>query len=220
MEKEKSICLDCLADLPYTFFSKRERNPMADRVNSLIRNSSDGFEPYTRATALFHYRPGDSYSAITRSLKYGRDFSSGRFFSSLLAARMSASPLWRDVDLVIPVPLHWTRYWSRGYNQAAVIASVLARGLGAALDCRILVRRRRTLTQTRLTTEEKALNVRGAFRLSRSGRCLSVLSAARHILLVDDVYTTGSTIEACRVALREVFPREKRISVATLGFVG
>ena len=123
-------------------------------------------------------------------------------------------------DLVIPVPLHWTRYRARGYNQAAVIAKTIASFLGARIDRRILRRSRRTATQTRLGTEEKALNVRGAFRLVRSGHCQSVLSAARHILLVDDVFTTGATLASCRLALRESFPADRRISVATLGFVG
>lgn len=217
---EKSICLDCLSDLPRTFYSSRSHNPMADRFNSLIQRNSDGYEPYSYATALFHYRPDSPYSAITKNLKYKRDFPAGRFFSSLLASEIASSPMFRDVDLVIPVPLHWTRYRARGYNQAAVIAKTIASFLGARIDRRILRRSRRTATQTRLGTEEKALNVRGAFRLVRSGHCQSVLSAARHILLVDDVFTTGATLDACRQALRESFPADRRISVATLGFVG
>ena len=193
---------------------------MADRFNSLVQRDSDGYEPYSYATALFHYRPESPYSAITKGLKYKRDFPAGRFFSSLLASEIASSSLFGDVDLVIPVPLHWTRYWARGYNQAAVIAKEIALRLGVPMDRRIICRSRRTGTQTRLGTEEKALNVGGAFRLVRSGHCQSVISDSRHILLVDDVFTTGSTLAACRLALRNSLPTDRRISVATLGFVG
>ena len=120
--------------------------------------------------------------------------------------------------MIIPVPLHWSRRWKRGYNQAEEIASGVAAEAGVPLRTDILYRCRRTTTQTKLDIEGKARNVAGAFAL-RKGSIPSD-TMPRHILLIDDVFTTGSTLHACFVALREVFPAGVRISVATLGFVG
>ena len=210
---EKHLCIDCLADLPRTGFSDRSRNQMADRFNSLVESGN-----YCYATALFYYRASTGYRKITQSLKYESDLGAGRFFSRKLGKEMAASPLYKDVDAVIPVPLHWTRRWARGYNQAEEIAGELAAALDAELRDDILNRARRTRSQATLTVREKGRNVRGAFRVRKRFSRKTVNYS--HILLVDDVFTTGATLYSCFLALREVFPEEVRISVATLACVG
>ena len=119
--REEHICLDCLADLPRTYYSNMPRNKMADRLNDLIQRDLEEPEPYSYATSLFYYRASTGYRDITKGLKYRGDISSGRFFSRMLAEEIAGSVLFSNVDTVIPVPLHWTRRWSRGYNQAEVI---------------------------------------------------------------------------------------------------
>lgn len=210
---ENHICIDCLADMPRTGFSNRSHNQMADRFNSLVESGN-----YCYATALFFYRASTGYRKITQSLKYEADLGAGRFFSRKLGKEMAESPLYKDVDAVIPVPLHWTRRWARGYNQAEVIAGELAAALGAQLRDDILYRARRTRSQATLSVGEKGRNVRGAFRVRR--RFLRKPVSYSHILVVDDVYTTGATLYSCFLALREVFPEPVRISVATLACVG
>ena len=214
--QEKHICLGCLADLPETHFCTLSHNPMADKFNAVI--AEDDYEPYAYAAALYYYSSDNGYCNISRALKYRRDFAAGRYFSGMLGRRLADSPLFADVDLVVPVPLHWTRRWKRGYNQAEIIALEVASALGAECRPRLLCRTRRTSTQTRLSGEEKRSNVRGAFavRAVAAGEL-----APRHILLTDDVFTSGSTLAACHKALRGSFgPEGTRISVATLGFVG
>lgn len=216
---ERHICVGCLADLPRTYYSAMPHNQLADRFNLLIQRDLDesgGFEEYSYATSLFFYRSQTGYRLITQRLKYHADIAAGRYFAEMLGREMASSPHFSDVDVVIPVPLHWSRRWSRGYNQSEVIARVLASCLGAEPRADILRRNRRTRTQTKLSVEAKARNVSGAFSVCG----MKEVPEYSHILLVDDVFTTGATLCSCRNALRMRFPRTVRISVAALASVG
>ena len=266
---EEHLCRECLEDLPRTYYWLRKFNPMADRFNALIQErmgmqitqqeqqsevtmeqdwqSGRAHIDYAFAAALFFYRAESGYRRIPYQIKYHGDIPTGRCFGRMLGEKIAGAEHFADVDAVIPVPLHWTRKWSRGYNQAEIIAREVASALGAELRTDILERCRRTRTQTKLTIEGKAANVQGAFRV-RPGIINSVRTTdsnnalrpitncpprpcrnkadaygpagPKHLLLVDDVFTTGSTLHACYAALREAFPPSVRISVATLAFVG
>lgn len=219
---ERHLCLQCLMDMPLTYFWQLRHNPMADRFNDLIqRDIGKRKEVYIFAAALFVYREEAPYKKIPYHIKYHGDISAGRYFGNMLGCKMAECPHFDDVDLIIPVPLHWLRRLKRGYNQASVIAEGIASAMGVPVRTDLLVRNRRTTTQTRLGLEEKSANVKGAFGIVQD-RIQEVLEsvAPKHVLLVDDVFTTGSTLGACLVALRSALPPSVRISVATLGFVG
>lgn len=238
--REKHICLYCMADFPFTRFWKQKHNAMADAFNASIQKGLDAGrsfpethgpeenqasqhprEPYAFAAALFFFHNGSEYRNIQYSIKYKGDIQAGRHFGRILGSRLASAEHFSDVDIVIPVPLHWSRQWKRGYNQAEIVAKEVAEQLGAELKTDIIIRNRRTRTQTELSAEEKEANVSGAF-------CISSFSAGggmeqeriSHILLIDDIFTTGSTLYHCFAALRTVFPPPLRISVATLGFAG
>ena len=241
---EEHICLYCLADMPLTHFWERSHNPMADKINGLIQErlcskldsgSSGGpggpvgsggpgcsggpvgcgvREPYAYACTLFYFQSESAYRHILYSLKYKGNTAAGEHFGRMLGRKMSGAEHFKDVDVVIPVPLHWTRKWSRGYNQAEYIAKTLATELGAQIRKDILLRRRRTSTQTKVDVEQKGKNVHGAFE------AVVPEHMPAHILIVDDVFTTGSTLSACHEALRKALPASVRISIATLGYVG
>ena len=226
--KEKFLCIYCEADIPLTHYWMRTRNPMADRLNGLIQERitsgilREGPEnpprhAYFYAAALFFYHGESGYKKITQRLKYAGDIAEGRRFASILGDRIREADHFSDIDLVMPVPLHWTRRWKRGYNQAEVIAREIARILGVPVRTDILARTRHTHTQTSLSVERKALNVMNAFAVRR--RSAGTVSHFRHILVVDDVFTTGATIFSCFNALSPLLSPEARLSAATLGFV-
>lgn len=214
---EEHICLHCLADMPLTHFWESSHNKMADRFNEMILDRTDnlhGHERYVHAAALFYFSSDAAYRHILYALKYEGRTDLGRHFGEMLGVRLARSEEFRDIDYVIPVPLHWIRHWRRGYNQAEIIAKAVAQAVGAEIRTDILKRVRRTRTQTKMGIAEKGANVTGAFRAYMKG------SSPKHVLIIDDLFTTGSTLFACFVALRAVFPSSVRISVATLGFVG
>ena len=173
-------------------------------------------EPYAYAAALFTYHAEAPFRFIPYNIKYKGDIRAGEYFGRMLGARLMREEHWKDADIIIPVPLHWTRRFRRGYNQAEAIASGIASAMEIPVATDILMRRRRTKTQTKLDIEGKARNVAGAFTMKQ----MTLPSKEhKHVILVDDVFTTGNTLFACFVALREVFPPSVRISVVTLGFV-
>ena len=209
MPCEKHICLLCAEDMPRTRFAGLSHNPMAEKFNAGM--SPDVYEPYAYAAALFHYSAGSGY---------GGNLAEGRFFAQRLASELKASALFGDVGAVAPVPLHWMRRWKRGYNQAEVIARVLARETGVRCESGLLKRCRRTASQTSLDAARRQENVRGAFIADRKAIDAMLASGVRHLLLVDDVFTTGATLLECYRAVRTLVGPGLRISVATLGYAG
>ena len=241
---ERHICMHCQADMPFTYHRLGVPNAMADAFNALIqaRLPEGCYEPYCSAAALFYYE-GD-YAKITQALKYDGNVHLGRHFARLAASRLlgivdgpapdsRSSPLRgsppfsganvvlpglarrEPFDAVVPVPLHWRRRFSRGFNQAEVIALEIARHLGVPCRGDILRRRRSTTTQTALDSSDRLSNVAGAFAASQ--KAIASLPSQARLLLIDDVFTTGSTLYACREALLKLRP-DLSVSILTLAY--
>lgn len=162
---------------------------------------------FARARAVFVY--DEIARQLVSDLKY-RDRLEGRASFGAWLAR-AAGDLAAGADLIVPVPLHYLRLVRRRYNQAAILAAALAQATGRPLGVDVLRRLWPTKSQTGLSAEDRARNVRGAFavRASRAG-----LVKGAQILLVDDVMTTGATANACAKALIKAGARE--VGVVTL----
>jgi ComF family protein len=136
-----------------------------------------------------------AYDDLSKPLVLGMKHGARKDGVNVFATWMvEAAPFVRDADMIIPVPLHWTRLWSRGYNQAGWLAQAIARRTGKPYAPLALLRKRRTPSQNGLSSLGRARNVEGAFHVAGD-------VTDKHILLVDDVYTTGATINACAKAL-------------------
>ncbi|HUO04770.1 MAG TPA: ComF family protein [Candidatus Binataceae bacterium] len=151
------------------------------------------------AYAIARYRPSaedepGSLPRLIRRHKYGLDQAAGRALIEFLGAGL---PLSADAyDIVIPVPLHWRRLWWRGFNQAALLGEEIAARLGRPLDATVMARKRYTSPQTSRHHDERVRNVRSAFVVKRRDRI-----KGRRVLLVDDVMTTGATVNECARAI-------------------
>lgn len=154
------------------------------------------------------------YDGVMRRLihlfKYNQVSSLEDFFVPRL---MTALPRQAEFDWVTAVPLHWRRYWSRGYNQSAHLAKGLGRRIGVPY-AKLLWRERSTTAQSRLSGSARRRNLAGAFSVHERDR---ERVRDRRILLIDDVFTTGSTVEACARALKRAGARQ--VTVLTLARV-
>ena len=186
-----NLCRDCRVDLPWLDRScPRCALPLA--APSLpCGHCQTHRSALDRTLALFQYAP--PVDVLIQQFKFGRSLHHARLFASLLAERVhdSAPP-----DCLIPVPLHPSRQRTRGFNQALEIARPLAKHLHCRLDHSSCRRTRATPAQSRLPATQRRRNLRGAFALTRP-------VDARHVALVDDVMTTGSTLEALAEVLRD-----------------
>lgn len=193
--------------MPLTDDWQDERNPLTQRLERSIPG-------LVHVSALFRFRRESGYRRMIHTLKYAGRRDIAVAMGEMFGRELRESPFYRDVDLLVPVPLHWTKRIRRGYNQAEEICVGLSRSMGIPFDFRSLRRIRRTPPQAlRRDAEARHRNVSGAFRLVRPARL-----AGKHILLVDDVLTTGATFAACVAAVRRELP-ETRISVAALAAV-
>ena len=207
--EERYVCAECLKDMPLTYFWSWRANP-AEQI-LWARTYLEG------VVSLFYYSRDNDYKELLHAVKYGGNVATGRWLGRMLGEKMreAAYPL---PDVIVPVPLHWRRQWKRGYNQAEVIARGISEGLSGDIPVLtdILRRVRYSTSQTRMSVGSKWENVSGSFVLIDNRTAAERLSG-RHVLLVDDVLTTGATVEACWDALR-VIP-DIRVSYASIAFV-
>ena len=198
---EEVLCFDCLYELPRTHFCKEADNPIMQLFEGRIR--------LERATALFYFQKGSRFRKLLHSLKYNHKPEIGVLLGKELGAEMLSSGNFTDIDYIIPVPLHPNRQKKRGYNQSERIADGISEITKIPVLVDVLIRNTDTKTQTKMNKEERWQNVSGKFIVTDA----EVLKG-KHVLLVDDVVTTGATTEACGTTLLSV--EGVKLSIAVL----
>ena len=203
LKNETILCLNCRHDLPLTNFSNEE--------NNLIEKAFYGRIPVQSATALFYYFKKSTVQNLIHSLKYKGQQQIGTFIGSWLADEMLASERFQDLDAIIPVPLHRKKFKKRGYNQVSTFGKELSKKMNIPLIENSLLKVTGTATQTKKLRLDRWLNVQKLFVVANSSQLEN-----RHILLIDDIITTGATLEACYMALEKV--NNIKISIACMAY--
>lgn len=187
---ERQICMHCIHSIPKTNFHLETDNTVEKRFWGKV--------PIYRATSFFYFYKGSPFQKVLHELKYRGNKEAGIVVAKYAAADILADPGFATIDIIIPVPLHPKKLAKRGYNQSECIAFGLSEVLGKPVDTKTLIRIRENTTQTRKSVFERYRNTEGIFHLNNKKTF-----EKKHVLLVDDVLTTGSTLEACMVALME-----------------
>lgn len=199
---EECLCTRCNIGLPRTNYHLENDNFMERLLWGRV--------PLERATSYFFYYRGSDYRKIIHGLKYTGQREVGRIMGAHFATEIRENGFFDSIDLIIPIPLHNKRLRKRGYNQSEMIARGISVVTGIPVKNSIVTRKRNTGTQTQQTVFHRSENMEQAFTFSTNEKVTD-----KHILLVDDVLTTGATIAACSKPLEDAGC--SRISVITLG---
>lgn len=199
---ERCVCTLCRTMAPLTGYWQQADNPVWQRCRDLV--------PVHRASGFLFFIHGSGWRRLIHGFKYRGAWRAAREMGAWYGGCLREGGLYDDVDMVVPLPLHPLKLLRRGYNQSDYIAEGIASQLGVAVDRRSVRRCRNTASQALRPRRERARNVEGAFAVSRPERL-----AGRHILLVDDVMTTGATLLSCADAILQAVP-DCRVSIAAL----
>lgn len=181
---EEILCTRCLLQLPKTAYHRFVENPVRLRLAGRL--------PLQFAAAFLKFRKGGLVQSLLHELKYNNRPEIGVAMGHLYGAELIESGMEKDFDLIVPVPLHESRMRKRGYNQSAKFAEGLSEALKIEWEESISLRVSATNTQTKKGRADRWGNVKSAFAVGAAEKV-----SGKRILLVDDVITTGATLEAC-----------------------
>jgi ComF family protein len=203
MRNENLICTECYVLIPRTNYHIAEDNPVAQLFwgRCIIE----------KAAAFSYYNKGSRIRNLIHNMKYKGIREIGIELGRIYALSLKSSGFTKDIDLIIPVPLHPVKKRTRGFNQSEIISMGIADVTGLPVDTKSLVRTTVSETQTKRSRYERWTNVEGIFHVIDPQTIMN-----KHVLLVDDVITTGSTIESCSYELLKI--EGVKVSVVALAF--
>lgn len=203
LHENKLLCLTCIHNLPHTNF--------AALANNQIEKDFWGRIPLTAAHSQFYFSKEFLIQHLIHQLKYKGDTKIGFYLGEMMGKTLLHSNRFSSIDALIPLPLYADKEHKRGYNQATVICN----GMSAVMNIPVLnnavIRRQATETQTHKHRTQRWENVKDSFKVAKSSEL-----SGKHLLLVDDVVTTGATLEACGHVIIEV--DNVKLSIATLAY--
>ncbi|THD69520.1 ComF family protein [Robertkochia marina] len=200
-DSSQFICVQCSHQLPLTAFTDREANP--------CEKIFFGRVPIEQATSLLWYHKNGPVQHLIHELKYHGRQKAGTFLGNWLGEEMKTSPRFNNIDLVIPMPLQKRRHRKRGYNQTDNFARALAQHLEAPFRNDLLIRCDTTSTLTHRGRKTRIFDASQSFEVISED-----LRSYRHVLLTDDVVTTGTTLESAARVIKKY--SDIKVSIATM----
>ncbi len=181
---EHLLCTSCLLDIPQIYLHNKENNPAEKMFVGQI--------PFVRATSFFNYQKQSHYAHLIHKLKYQNRDDIGIFLGEMFGVELQKTGFLDDIDCIVPIPLHPKRQRKRGYNQSFVLAQGISNITNVAICDTAVIRVINTKTQTKKNKDDRARNVKDIFQVIDKE-----LLENKHILILDDVITTGATCISC-----------------------
>lgn len=195
------LCLQCISNLPHTHYAQHANNPMEKIFWGRI--------PVVAAHSEFYFAKESLVQQLIHQLKYNNNQQVGVYLGELMGKSLCDSNRFKNMDYLVPLPLFPDKERKRGYNQATVICEGMSSVMNIPLLTGNIMRRRFTETQTKKHRTERWENVEGSFVVMNEAQL-----EGKNLLLVDDVVTTGATLEACGSIM--VKSKGAKLSIATL----
>lgn len=199
---EKSICRQCLGKLPRTFYERMHDNLCEQKFWGKVNIHS--------AFGAYYYRKDEQMQRVIHNIKYYGKRNMGIVMGEEMGRIMLSQKIEKEYDILVPVPMHPEKQRQRGYNQTEIIAQGISNATGLPIRTDILVKAKNTVSQTKKSRYERYESIHDAFELNTPSEQLIGL----RFLIIDDVLTTGNTIEACAKLLTSI--PYTRVGVATL----
>ncbi|HTE26220.1 ComF family protein [Flavitalea sp.] len=203
INKNQLLCLACTDRLPLTNYYAHADNP--------VEKTFWGRIPLNHATSYLYFNKDSIVQQLMHQFKYKGNQEIGLYFGKKMGSAISSAPRFQTPDFLVPLPLHPQRQKKRGYNQAEVLCRGMAESMGIPVLEQAVSRTMQTETQTHKNRESRWQNMEGKFVLKHPS-----LIENKHVILVDDVITTGATLEACGLELLKA--RGLLLSIATLAY--
>ncbi len=197
------LCLQCISDLPHTNFAMHANNP--------VEKSFWGRLAITAAMSEFYFTKGTLIQTLIHEFKYKGNKDVGLYLGAIMGNSLLSSNRFTKIDALIPLPLFADKEFKRGFNQATILCNGISEVMNIPVINNNVIRTRFTETQTKKHRTERWKNVEGSFEIKNPKEI-----TGKHILLVDDVVTTGATLEACGAEMLKV--EGSQLSIATLAF--
>ena len=197
------FCLDCLHELPETGFHMHAHNPFVGHFKGRIDLKA--------GAAFLYFSRGGGTQRLLHQIKYNNQSETISLIGRWYGKQLLQSPLWDEADVIVPVPLHWKKQRKRGYNQSAVFGEGMAETMGLICAKNVLRRITHDKSLTGMKRLQRVETIGSSFVLTNQKPVHN-----KHVILVDDVLTTGATLESCALALQDAHIASLRmVTIAT-----